>query len=90
MEKRNKKKCKTLCVTELGHNNTERIHIHGIIFSDDIERLSRLWKYGNVYVGNYVNEQTVNYIIKYVNKLDKDHHERIYCNIERNDSGCYQ
>ena len=34
--KETKKSIRHWCVTELGHNNTERIHIHGIIFTDDI------------------------------------------------------
>ena len=32
-----------------------------------------MWKYGEIFVGNYVNNRTINYIIKYVTKIDNDH-----------------
>lgn len=68
-------------VTELGHTGTERIHMHGILFYDknsDIkpltkEELSKLWKYGFVHIGDYCNEKSINYIIKYILKQDSDH-----------------
>ena len=60
-------------VTELGHNGTERIHLHGVIFSDDEDAIIKNWKYGYIYFGTYVNEQTINYIVKYVSKIDNDH-----------------
>jgi hypothetical protein len=67
-------------ITELGHQNTERIHIHGIIWTDqDFEEIRNLWGYGYVYPrdyqikNNFVNHQTINYIIKYVTKLDFKH-----------------
>ena len=61
-------------VTELGHVNTERIHIHGLIWPDyPREYVTKIWQYGNVWFGDYVNEKTINYIIKYINKQDEDH-----------------
>lgn len=68
-------------VTELGHNGTENIHLHGIIWTNDISKLEKIWQYGYVWKGymkngkleNYVNGRTVNYIIKYVSKMDLDH-----------------
>jgi len=60
-------------VTELGHKNTERIHIHGIIWTSDIKAISDIWQYGNVWIGDYVNEKTINYIVKYIYKLDNVH-----------------
>lgn len=63
-------------VTELGHENTERIHLHGIVFRDDPltnEELSALWKYGRTDTGQYCNNKTINYIVKYVTKIDPDH-----------------
>lgn len=70
-------------ITELGHEGTERIHLHGILFSNEKLEFEpteekyfytwKHWKYGNIYVGDYVTTRTVNYIIKYVNKIDKDH-----------------
>lgn len=63
-------------ITELGHTGTERIHLHGIMFTkDNIEALDipYLWNYGIVDLGKYVNEKTVNYIVKYVTKVDNNH-----------------
>ena len=60
-------------VTELGHENTERIHLHGIIFGGEKSEIERIWKYGHVKFGDYVNLKTVNYIVKYINKVDLDH-----------------
>lgn len=69
-------------VTELGHNGTENIHLHGIVFTNEsLNTVEEKWKYGHVWKGklengkiiNYVNEATVNYITKYVNKVDVDH-----------------
>lgn len=58
-------------VTELGHTGTERLHLHGVIFTD--EDIEERWQYGWVYIGEYVNEKTINYITKYVTKTDLDH-----------------
>lgn len=68
-------------VTELGHRGTENIHMHGIIWAEDISELKTIWKYGYVWDGyekngkkeNYVNNKTINYIIKYVSKQDTLH-----------------
>ncbi len=62
-------------VTELGHTKTERIHIHGIIWTEKKEEIERIWKYGRVWIGDYVNGKTVNYIVKYINKVDEVHKE---------------
>lgn len=70
-------------ITELGHEGTERIHLHGIIFTcrelefvktdkDDFYKW-KYWKYGMVYVGKFCNEMTINYIVKYMHKIDEDH-----------------
>lgn len=74
--KNNKKSLRHWLITELGHENTERIHLHGIIFpSEEItnETLTSYWKYGKTDIGEYCNLQTINYIVKYVTKIDKDH-----------------
>lgn len=72
-----KKSLRHWLITELGHENTERIHLHGIIFSNDIqlneELLQKYWKYGKTDIGEYCNEKTINYIVKYVTKIDTDH-----------------
>ncbi|AXH75061.1 MAG: replication initiator protein [Microviridae sp.] len=70
-----KKSVKHWLVTELGHNGTENIHLHGIIFSKEKQEIIKKWKYGFVYIGDYVNEQTVNYITKYITKTDTVHTE---------------
>lgn len=71
-----KKSVKHWLVTELGHTGTERIHLHGIIWTDkDNETIEERWTYGNIWVGQYVNEKTINYIIKYISKIDEDHKE---------------
>lgn len=71
--KEHKKSVRHWLITELGHNGTERIHLHGIIWTDEIEKLARIWKYGWVWIGDYVGTRTVNYIIKYVTKVDEKH-----------------
>jgi hypothetical protein len=72
--KNEKKSIKHWLITELGQNNTERIHLHGIIFTEkDKEFIQKKWSYGNIWVGEYVNEKTINYIIKYLTKIDEKH-----------------
>ena len=79
--KKHKKSVKHWIVTELGQNNTERIHMHGIIWTDESSKeIEERWSYGNVWIGDkenegYVNEKTINYIVKYVNKVDEKHKE---------------
>ena len=74
-------------ITELGHEGTENIHLHGLIWTDlHLDKIEELWKYGMMWKGykmqttkgqiayyNYVGPKTVNYITKYVHKQDKDH-----------------
>lgn len=71
-------------VTELGHNGTENIHLHGIIWHNEpIEIIDKYWKYGFTHKGNYniktgkyhnyVNSGTIGYITKYVSKTDLLH-----------------
>ncbi|QGF19346.1 replication initiation protein [Antarctic microvirus TYR_006_V_SP_13] len=80
--KRTKKSIKHWLVTELGGNNTERIHLHGIIWTEEpLKIIEEEWKYGRMWKGkekngkieNYVNGQTINYMTKYVTKLDVKH-----------------
>ena len=75
-ERWRKKYGKTLrhwLVTELGHQNTERVHMHGIVWTDKVKDIEEIWKYGNVWIGDYVSAKTINYIVKYVNKADEVH-----------------
>lgn len=61
-------------ITELGHRNTERIHLHGIIWTnEDKETIESIWKYGRIDIGYSMGERCVNYIMKYITKPDKDH-----------------
>lgn len=69
-------------VTELGQQGTENIHLHGIIWTTEpMEEVEKKWMYGYMWKGkkvndriiNYVNNKTVNYIIKYVSKKDEKH-----------------
>lgn len=70
----NKTSVKHWLVTELGTQNTERIHLHGILFTNENkETIEKIWKYGKIWVGNYVNERTINYIVKYISKADEKH-----------------
>lgn len=72
--KKYKKSVKHWLITELGHNNTERLHIHGIIFTEKTkEEIEERWQYGKIDVGYSMGERCVNYVMKYVTKVDKDH-----------------
>lgn len=83
IRKQTGKSVKHWLVTECGHKGTERLHIHGITWSNwTKEELEKSWSNGWVYIGNYCNEKTINYIIKYVSKQDqvnKEFHAKILC-----------
>lgn len=70
------KSIKHWCVTEIGTKSTERLHIHAIIFTEKKEEeIKKIWQYGNVFIGEYCNESTINYIVKYLHKKDSKHKE---------------
>lgn len=76
--KKYKKSLRHWLITELGHENTEHLHLHGIVWTQEKKEIEKMWKYGYVWTGtedgtNYVNEKTVNYITKYVTKIDEKH-----------------
>lgn len=72
--KEHKKSVKHWLVTELGHTGTERIHLHGILFTEEEEeKISRIWKYGRIHIGYEVSMRSINYLIKYITKTDQDH-----------------
>lgn len=79
--KTHKKSIKHWLVTEIGGKYSERIHLHGIIWTDkNTEEIRRHWKYGNVWGSDeqkngVVNEKTINYIVKYFHKTDLKHKE---------------
>ncbi|UPW41148.1 replication initiator protein [Sigmofec virus UA08Rod_5365] len=62
-------------ITELGQKNTERIHLHGLIWCEDPLKIEKNWGKGFVYIGEYVNQKTINYITKYITKMDEKHPE---------------
>ena len=67
------KSVKHWLITELGHKGTERVHLHGVIWSQNVEDIRAIWGYGFCYFGKFVNEKTMNYITKYITKIDKEH-----------------
>ncbi|AXH76997.1 MAG: replication initiator protein [Microviridae sp.] len=85
--KKFKKAIRHWTVTELGHNGTENIHLHGILWTDkDIDEIKQIWKYGYTWPKStmhakeerikgryYVNDKTINYTTKYINKIDLKH-----------------
>lgn len=76
IRKETKKSAKHWFITELGHQGTERIHLHGIIIlpkNKGNQWISEKWQYGFVYTGSYVNNRTINYCTKYMLKIDQDH-----------------
>lgn len=85
VRKRTKKSLRHWLITELGHEGTERIHLHGILFSDtelEREQLEKDWRYGYIDLGEYCNERSINYIVKYMVKVDNDHkgyEPKIFC-----------
>ena len=63
------------CVTEKGHTNTRRRHIHGLYYATHGETKWQLtktlfenWIDGYRFYGSYVNEKTINYVSKYMTK----------------------
>lgn len=81
--KKYKKSVRHWLITELGQTSTERLHIHGLMFTHvDKLTIEQLWSYGHIWIGDYVNERTINYIIKYVTKIDithKGYTPQIFC-----------
>lgn len=76
--KHNKKSPRHWFITELGHGETEHLHLHGLVWTDKGEEIDKRWGYGYCTLGdgkgrNYVNEQTIGYVTKYVTKLDPQH-----------------
>lgn len=74
--------------TELGHGETEHVHVHGMIWlnkykgfeglnrfylEEQLKDIKNIWQYGGVYIGDFLNECTVNYCIKYTMKMDLEH-----------------
>lgn len=85
--KDHKKSYRHWFITELGHEGTERIHMHGIIFFNEPQEFEKIkevegkgwmckwkyWKYGHIFVGDYVSQKSISYVVKYMEKIDTDH-----------------
>ena len=58
IRKKTGKSIKHWFITELGHEKTERLHLHGIVWGIGTDQLvNEKWDYGITYTGNYVNEK---------------------------------
>ena len=78
IRKKTKKSIKHWLTTERGEKNTERYHLHGLVWGDERGLLTtHYWQYGFVYIGDYVNEETCNYVTKYITKRDEKHKDFI-------------
>lgn len=72
--KKYKKSVKHWFVTELGKNSSERLHMHGILWTDrSAKEVTDIWKYGNVDFGYKCDGSTITYISKYMLKTDIKH-----------------
>jgi len=76
--KHNKKSPRHWFITELGGGETEHLHLHGLVWTNKPEEIDKRWGYGWCTLGdgkgrNYVNDQTIGYITKYITKLDPKH-----------------
>lgn len=75
-KKKYKEPIKHWLITELGHENTERLHLHGFLWtSKKCGEIEKVWGYGWVDTGEWVNEESVSYVVKYITKNDEDHPE---------------
>ena len=68
IRKRTGKSVKHWVITEKGEDYN-RIHMHGIVWcrKEDVDA----WRYGYTYIGDYVNGKTINYITKYMLKINE-------------------
>ena len=74
--KKNKVSFKHWFIPELG-KETNRLHIHGIIF--DKFDINDYWMYGMTFTG-YVNEASIAYVVKYIAKNDENGFKgRVFC-----------
>lgn len=77
-------------VTEISDKNSEHLHLHGLV-NDTQEEIEKSWLYGKCQVGkkdmygrviNYVNQKSVNYIVKYFMKNNVKHKtyiQKVFC-----------
>lgn len=66
---KNRQSIKHWFVTEIGGRGSERLHIHGIIWTNEpIKEIEKRWGYGNVKEGEKVTPRTTSYMTKYMTK----------------------
>lgn len=76
--KKFKEGIKHFIICELGGKDSERMHLHGIVWTEKSrEEMEEVWGYGFVDYGYSVDEQTINYIVKYIFKPDEKHKDFI-------------
>lgn len=74
--KKTTKSIRHFLITEIGGKNTEGLHLHGLLWTNEnLDFIKDRWQYGHVWQGKYVNEKTINYITKYITKVDFKHKE---------------
>jgi len=77
--KKHKISLKHWLITELGQGKnwkwqgTENLHLHGILFTESKTDINQIWKYGYTFIGDYVSEKSINYMTKYMTKIDVMH-----------------
>lgn len=69
---KDKIKKKQWLITEHGEDNSLRIHIHGIIWTDDIDKVKKAWTFGFMDIGE-IRESTIGYLVKYIHKIPEFH-----------------
>ena len=58
IRKKTGKSIKHWVITELGHDKTERLHLHGIVWGIGTDQLIReKWNYGITFTGNYTKHK---------------------------------
>ncbi len=64
-------------VTEKGQTNTERVHMHGLIWTnEDKDDIVAKWNYGWCDIGKKgVGEASAGYLVKYMSKVDEKHRD---------------
>lgn len=67
-------KQKHFFITEHGETQTERIHVHGLIWFEPKKEneIKKTWPWGIIDIGEF-RESTIPYIIKYIHKIPEKH-----------------
>lgn len=79
--RKHKKTLRHWIIPEIGGRATERLHMHGIVWTNEIADITKIWnngkigEAGRVDIGYRCDEKTINYIIKYLVKQDEHHKE---------------